>query len=299
MYSTTSLRSTNSTLAFSGSIEDSPLSGKSKSIDAGSRFGRIIVKAPNAVSQLTLAKANQEIDELPTFDFENRGNKIRQVKFIALDKCNYPRFPSKVTFDADGKLSDTENFEKNFEPNTDSIKAMCKEALQEMGRKLNWKNFSVEVRCGVIRYPLTPENAHVRNMPWHKDGSNLSMTTLLSPYKQNGSGFTGGELSFAKESEVFDRVPLEETIKTLEYEKPGDGVIFDGVKTLHKVENIHLLQEKKVTEKPVERRLLICFVETSIRHVIDLSAALGEENLVHRENPRPMDVVMNGWLRLP
>ncbi|MBO9496724.1 hypothetical protein J7438_21935 [Thalassotalea sp. G20_0] len=280
MYSTTTL-STHSTVASSGSIEDLSLSDEENvSFEKVSKFGRIIVKAPNAISQLTLEKANREIDKLPAYDFKSKGNRIREVDLVASEYSKDAQRPTKVTFDADGKLSDTEEFEKKFAPHTDSIKAMCKEALQTMGQKLNWKNISIEVRCNVLRYPFTPEQTQICNMAWHKDGCNLSMTTLLSPYYQHGNGFTGGELSFAQDSLFSPGVPVAGTIKTLEYEKPGDGFIFDGLKSLHKVENMHLLHEIKDGEEIVERLLLLCFAWPSIGDVITLSEALGKENLV-------------------
>ncbi|WP_422468436.1 MULTISPECIES: hypothetical protein [unclassified Endozoicomonas] len=279
MYSTTA-SSIHSTAASSGSIEDPSLSDEILSFEKASKFGRIIVKAPDAVSQLTLAKAIQEIKNLPTSDFVNSGNRIRQVELVASEYSKVSQHPTQVTFDAAGKLSDTEAFERKFAPHTDSIKAMCKEALQTMGQKLNWKDFSIGVRCNVLRYQFTHEQTQVCNMEWHKDGCNLSMTTLLSPYYQHGNGFTGGELSFAQNSLFSPGVPVAGTIKTLEYKKPGDGFIFDGLKSLHKVENMHLLHEIKDGEEIVERLLLLCFAWPSIGDVIALSEALGEENLV-------------------
>lgn len=115
-------------------------------------------------------------------------------------------------------------------------------------------------------------------MPWHKDASSLSMTTLLSPYIQKNNGFSGGALSFAEESDA-KCVPVEETIKTFKYEKPGDSIIFNG---LHKVEDMHVLDVLDVdelTKRPVERRLLTCFAELTEDYVRNLIATLGEENL--------------------
>ncbi|WP_257295290.1 hypothetical protein [Endozoicomonas sp. YOMI1] len=278
MYAPASIIDT-STKALTESLENLFLSCKKKPVEKRSESGRIIVKIPDVVSQLTLAKANQEIDELPTFDFENRGNKIRKVKFIDYGWCREYRFPSEVTFDEDGKLTDTENFDKNFAPHTESINKMCKEALQAMGRKLNWKDFTVEASCGVLRYTFTPEQTQICDMPWHRDGCNLTMTTLLSPYIQHDNGFTGGELSFAQESEPKSMIPVGGSIKTFAYETPGDGIIFDGIELLHKVKNMHVLHAEKLAEQPVERRLLICRTEPSEDHVRELSAALGKDNL--------------------
>ncbi|WP_257295289.1 hypothetical protein [Endozoicomonas sp. YOMI1] len=284
MYSTTSL-STQSTVALSGRIDGSSLSGKKESLETGNNSGRVIVKVTNTVSEITLAKAYQEIDKLPTDDFENTGNKLRQVQIIDPDKYNDYLFPSTVSFDAFGKLSDTETFDKKFVPHTDLINKMCKEALQTMGRKLNWRNYTVEAHCFLLRYPLTREQTQIRNMPWHRDKCTLSMSTLLSPYNQHDNGFTGGALSFAKELNISGvparafGIPAEGTIKTFKYQKPGDGFIFDGIDTLHKLEDVYVLNKEMLVKRAVERRLLTCFTRPSEDDVRYLSVVLGEENL--------------------
>lgn len=117
--------------------------------------GKIIVKVPDAVSKLAMEKAHQEIDNLPTWKFLNNGNQMQRVNIRAE---NVSRVFSTVTFDENGKLSGTEDFDQDFAPNTESINEMCKEALQSMGRKLNWKNFTVKVHCGVLRYIFTRHN---------------------------------------------------------------------------------------------------------------------------------------------
>ncbi|WBA80471.1 hypothetical protein [Endozoicomonas sp. GU-1] len=285
MYLTASL-SAESTVAFTDSFEGSSLSGKKESIKAGKNSGRVIVKVTNTVLKTTLAKAFQEIDRLTTIDFDNNGNKLQDIRIIDPEKHNKYLFPSTITFDASGKLSDTEVFDKNFKPNTDSINKMCKEALQTMGRKLHWRNCTVEAWCSLIRYPFTSEQTLICNMPWHRDKCTLSMTTLLSPYNQHDNGFCGGALSFAKDSNVSGTlprsssgIPEKSTIKTFEYKEQGDGFIFDNINSLHKVKKMYVLNEKKLKEQSVQRLLLVCFTNPSENDVRHLSVALGEENL--------------------
>ena len=284
MYSTTSF-STKTTGALSDSIESPSLSGKKELLETGNNSGRVIVKVTNTVSKITLAKAFQEIEKLPTYDFENTGNKLRQVQIIDPDKTNTYLFPSNVTFDASGELSDTETFDSNFAPHTDSINKMCKEALQTMGRKLNWRDYTVEACCFLLRYPLTSKQKLICNMPWHKDTCTLTMSTLLSSYNQHDNGFFGGALSFAKESKISSILgrrfgkPEKATLKTFEYKEPGYGFIFDGINSLHKLENVFAVNEEMLAKQPVERVLLTCFTKPSEDHVRNLSVALGDENL--------------------
>ncbi|WP_422450404.1 MULTISPECIES: hypothetical protein [unclassified Endozoicomonas] len=253
-------------------VEEILMSQKVTESERKNYAGKIIIKVPNAVSKLAMEKAHQEIDSLPTCKFLNNGNQMQRVNIRAE---NVNRVFSTVTFDENGKLSGTEGFDQNFAPHTESINEMCKEALQSMGRQLNWKNFTVKVHCGVLRYIFTPAQQEICNMPWHKDASSLSMTTLLSPYIQQNNGFSGGALSFAEESDT-KCVPVGKTIKTVEYEKPGDSIIFNG---LHKVEDMHVSDVDELTKRPVERRLLTCCAELTEDYVRNLIATLGEENL--------------------
>lgn len=94
---------------------------------------------------------------------------------------------------------------------------------------------NIPVLSFFMRYQLSDETPSVKNLEWHRDLNSLSMTSVISPYKQEEGEFSGGNLLFAERTKdfakytdrsnskntVLENTVLESTVKEFSYPENG------------------------------------------------------------------------------
>ena len=89
---------------------------------------------------------------------------------------------------------------------------------------------NIPVLSFFMRYQLSDETPSVKNLEWHRDLNSLSMTSVISPYKQEEGEFSGGNLLFAERTKDFAKYTdrsnskntvLESTVKEFSYPENG------------------------------------------------------------------------------
>lgn len=254
------------------------------------RFGRTFLKVENVCSSETLLRANQDIDEMPSKPNIINGNQIRRVTIIDENKCPWSQRRYRVvSFGNKCNIKDWSDLENSLCFATENVKKLSKEAIETMASTLEWKDTQIDMTVGLLRYQLSPSRPFVTDLPWHQDSNSLTMTTLISPYNQGATGFSGGELSFARWMTELPSLELirlfladkpehdESTVKTFEYPYNG-GFIFDCVESQHKVNDLKLVNPDGLSEYHVERRLLSIFSNPDKDYVRSLSQRFDGKN---------------------
>ena len=195
------------------------------------RFNRTLVKVDNVFPELVLNKALAAIPEHRTVP--NRVRNNRNITRVSLGEL-----PDTVRFDDKCKLVDKNDFEWSLKYANQSLKDVSFTGAEAMAKIVGFKNMNVKLSIQILRYKLDEENPVVDSLPWHQDQNTLTMTVLISPYKQKMGSFNGGDLNFAEHDIAWMWGIYEDTIETFSYPYNG-GFIFDNIVSEHKVSDIH------------------------------------------------------------
>ena len=237
--------------------------------------GRFVTKVENVYSENALRKANLVLDrhQLNKDVFYNKGNKLICVRL----HTNYPN-ENDISFDSNGKVKKTDDLFENMNPDFFDFKPVAVECVQAMAKSLQWCNRTVNLTFHCLIYPLSAGQPVIQNMPWHKDSNTLTMSTVIS---SSGSGYTGGELSFACRDKFNDPFKgrlhdsVANTVQTFCYPENG-GFIFDNLRSQHKVEDIYLAPGRQTAQ----RRFFAVFANPDKSYVLSLADQFRALNMV-------------------
>ena len=144
----------------------------------------------------------------------------------------------------------------------ESVSELFEGAVENIANNGGWSKVDIPVLSFFMRYLLNDENPIVKNLEWHRDPNSLSMTSVISPCKQEEGEFSGGNLLFAERTKDFTKYTdrsnsqntvLENTIKEFSYPENG-CLMFENLWSHHKVADI-----EKVSGDSCERVLFSIF----------------------------------------
>ncbi|WP_422468405.1 hypothetical protein [Endozoicomonas sp. ALC013] len=84
---------------------------------------------------------------------------------------------------------------------TESMAKFICTNLEKMATLGDWSNQEVPMFVNITRYTLNSDNPEIVNLPWSPDWAPLSMTAVISPCKQEGGKYSGGDLLFAEKAQ--------------------------------------------------------------------------------------------------
>ncbi|MBO9492843.1 hypothetical protein J7438_01880 [Thalassotalea sp. G20_0] len=105
-----------------------------------------------------------------------------------------------VKFDKSCKLADEGEVRTRLAKNnvTESMANFVCSNLEKMATLGNWSGQSVPMSARIVRYTLNSDNAEIVNLPWSTGWAPLTMASVISPCKQEGGKYSGGDLLFAE-----------------------------------------------------------------------------------------------------
>jgi hypothetical protein len=272
---------------------------------------RTIIPVVNVFTSSTLEKANHELDDFPMKENFNSGNTNIFRAATKLDELPYAFAYKDVSFDQHACVTEWADFKRLHlgSPNTaDSITDMTQEGLEKMAQTLGFENKTVSMASNILCYKLSASNPHVKNMPWHQDGSgrqNITMTTVYTRSHQDGVSYTGGELGFRHvdyyrsfpgpgNRPIYQHSDRNNYMQLTEVQKQGlkfsyqenGGFVFDNTASEHKVHDISLCNPRQYPDAIVERRLFTIFTSLTVDQYTDAITHCDPHNLLSDEDTK-------------
>lgn len=220
---------------------------KSPKLTKGQRF---ISKVDNFFDNELKLKVFKDVKKLEYFPNFLAGNdNIFRVPILGGSKGMALESPV-VVFDSSCKLENKACLKEciKIEETPESVLDFTFSSLEKMALMGNWSSQEVPVTIFFLRYKMDSDTDKVTNLEWHEDLNCLSMTAVISPYKQDDGEFSGGELSFGKRDQDFkaysglgvpSRTVLLDTVKTFSYPENG-CFFFENLWSQHRVNDIQL-----------------------------------------------------------
>lgn len=105
-----------------------------------------------------------------------------------------------VSFDENCQIKNKRELKDYFKKRKtpESVSELFEGAVENIANNSGWSMVNMPVHSFFLRYQLNDETPSVKNLEWHRDLNSLSMTSVISPGKQEEGEFSGGNLLFAE-----------------------------------------------------------------------------------------------------
>lgn len=220
---------------------------KSPELRNGKRFIYKVDDFFDKELKLRVFKDVKKMEHFPNFLAGN--NNIFRVPILGGSRGIALESPV-VVFDSSCKIENKEilNDFIKIKNTPKSVLDFTFSSLEKMAFMGNWSSQEIPVTSFFLRYTLNSDTDKITNMEWHEDLNCLSMTAVISPYKQDDGEFSGGEISFGQREQDFktyfglgvtSRTVLPNTVKTFSYPENG-CFFFENLWSQHRVNDIQL-----------------------------------------------------------
>ena len=192
-----------------------------------------------------------------------------------------------VSFDENYQIKNKRELKDYFKKRKtpESVSELFEGAVENIANNSGWSRVNMPVHSFFLRYQLNDETPSVKNLEWHRDLNSLSMTSVISPRKQEEGEFSGGNLLFAERTKDFtkysdrsnsknlENTVLESTVKEFSYPENG-CLIFENLWSQHKVSDI-----EKISGDSCERVLFSIFMNPEPAQLDSLVSNKKADNL--------------------
>ena len=254
---------------------------------------RFITKIDDCFDKKLLQEVNADIKGMECVPNVIVGNRnIMRVPILgdlSLTLSGVAIHAPVVSFDENCQIKNKRELKGYFKERKtpESVSELFEGAVENIANNGGWSKENMPVHSFFLRYQLNDETPSVKNLEWHRDLNSLSMTSVISPCKQEEGEFSGGNLLFAErtkdytrysdrsksENTVLENTVLESTVKEFSYPENG-CFIFENLWSQHKVSDI-----EKISGDSCERVLFSIFLNPEPAQLDSLVSNKKADNL--------------------